>query len=60
MSEQKLDARVLASERPLTNAERLDRFYRAWHADQLDRLMEAVERLDQLIESPAYPRRRAG
>ena len=55
----KLDPRVLAGERPLTNDERRDRFYRAWHAYHLDRLIEAVERLDQLVVTPNYLRRQA-
>jgi hypothetical protein len=54
---------LLADETPLTNTERLDRFYArlaAWH---LDRLAEKVEELDELVgmgEVPTYLRRQAG
>lgn len=53
---------ILADEAPLTNAERLDRFYAAWAAWHLDRLAERVEELDELIgmgEIPACLRRQA-
>lgn len=57
MSEQKLDARVLASERPLTAQQRLDRWRRDWDRHQLDELIEAVERLDLELDKVTQPRR---
>ncbi len=49
-------------EKPQSNEQRLNEFYRRWALDKLDRLMERVEELDQLIgmgEIPAYLRRQA-
>jgi hypothetical protein len=49
-------------EKPQSNEQRLNEFYRRWALDRLDRLMERVEELDQLIgmgEIPTYLRRQA-
>ena len=49
-------------ERPQSNEQRLNEFYRRWALDQMDRLMERVEELDHLIgmgELPNYLRRQA-
>jgi hypothetical protein len=49
-------------DRPLTNEQRLDQFYRRLHEHLLHDLMEKTEELDQLIgmgEVPSYLRRQA-
>ena len=52
-------------ERPQTNDQRLEEFYRRWRAARLDTLMDRVEELEQLIglgdpeRLPAYLRRQA-
>lgn len=57
MSEQKLDARVLTGERPLTAQQRLDHWRRDWDRHQLDELIEAVDRLDLELDKATQPRR---
>ena len=49
-------------DRPLTNQQRLDQFYRRLHEYLLADLMDKVQELDDLIgmgEIPAYLRRQA-